>query len=145
MVARYRDGRLPEGCEAPAEIATEFDGFVEAVCGRLDLVDISGALEEIWRRVRRLNQWIQDQAPWTMAKDPAQAEQLDAVLYGAVEGIRSVSLMLHPFMPSATSTLLDALGESKRTIEAAAFGAAPPAGPIEAIDPLFPRIEAAPA
>ncbi len=145
MVARYRDGRLPEGCAAPAEIAAEFDGFVEAVCGRLDLVDISGALDEIWRRVRRLNQWIQDQAPWQMAKDPAQAKQLDAVLYGAIEGIRSVSLMLHPFMPATTSTLLDALGESERTIEAAAFGAPSPAGPIEAIEPLFPRIEAAPA
>ena len=53
---------------------------------RLDQVEVSGALDEIWQRVRALNRFVQDQAPWQLSKDPAQADRLDQVLYGAGRG-----------------------------------------------------------
>jgi len=139
MVARYRDGAVPDAAPQ-ADLAADFDGLAERVCERLDAVDVSGALEEIWRRVRRLNQWIQETAPWRLAKDPGAGEQLDAVLYEVVEGMRVISILLHPFMPDATARLLAAIGAEDHSVAAARFGGEP-LGSVADLQPLFPRVE----
>jgi methionyl-tRNA synthetase len=142
MVSRYRNGAVPD-VAPPPEIESELAGLAGTVKARLDVVDISGALDELWGRVRRLNQWVQKEEPWQLAKDDARSERLDQVLRGLVEGLRVVSLLLHPFMPAATGRLLDALGEERRSLDAASFGDAPPAQ-VTQLDPLFPRVEAEP-
>src|SRR3954469_5510025 len=61
MIGRYRDGVVPAGAGAapppgpPADLGADLDGLADAVCERLDRVEVSAALEEIWQRVRRLN------------------------------------------------------------------------------------------
>ena len=72
--------------------------------------------------MRRLNAFVQEEQPWQLAKDEAQAERLDAALYALAEGLRVVSLLLVPFMPEATDKLLTALGQDDRSLEAARFG-----------------------
>src|SRR3954462_15995840 len=109
MIGRFRDGVVPDG-ELPADLAPDFDGVAERGCAQLDAIDLTGALETIWQLVRRLNQFVQDEQPWKLAKDEAEAARLDAVLYGLAEGLRVVSLLLHPFMPDKTAELLAALG-----------------------------------
>ncbi len=143
MVARYRDGVVPEPDAAPA-IAGDFEGLAEGVCDHFDRVDVSGALDETWQLVRRLNQWAQEEAPWQLAKDPAAADRLDTVLYGLVEGVRVVSVLLNPFLPEATERLLEALGRPELTMEAARFGAGGGFGEIAGFSPLFPKIERQP-
>jgi methionyl-tRNA synthetase len=140
MVARYREGVLPD-VDPPAAVAEQFDGLLEAVSARIDSVDLSGALEDIWLRVRWLNGFVQSQEPWKLAKDPERAADLDAILRGLVEGLRVVSLLLHAFMPATTDTLLTAIGEDRRELAAAVFGASP-GGTVAALEPLFPRVEA---
>jgi methionyl-tRNA synthetase len=140
MVTRYRDGTVPPPATHP-ELADAFEGLVERVCERFDRVDVSGALEEIWAQVRRLNQWVQEEAPWQLAKDARSAQRLDAVLYGLVEGLRVISTLLHPFMPHATERLLDAIGAGDRSIAAAGFGAGERLAAVQGLEPLFPRIE----
>jgi methionyl-tRNA synthetase len=142
MVARYREGTVPD-VDPPAEVADQFEGLADAMCARLDVVDLSGALEEIWTRVRWLNRWVQDQAPWTLAKDPANAVQVDGILRGLVEGLRVVSLLLHAYMPATTGRLLAAIGEERRELSAAVFGQGP-APAVGELEPLFPRVEAEP-
>jgi methionyl-tRNA synthetase len=139
MLARYRDGAVPEA-EAEPELAQSFDGLTEAVCDRLEAVDLTGALDEIWRRVRRLNAYLQDEKPWQLAKDDAQAERLDRVLYGTAEGLRVVSVLLHAYLPAATARLLQALGREDTAIAAASFGA-PGGARIGELGQLFPRVE----
>jgi methionyl-tRNA synthetase len=107
----------------------------------MDRIDVSGALDEIWSMVRRLNQYVQEEEPWQLAKDEAQAERLDQVLAGAIEGLRVTSLLLLPFIPEKAATLLTALGESSRSLDAATFGTGG-ARQVTKIDPLFPRVEA---
>jgi methionyl-tRNA synthetase len=139
MVVRYRDGRVPDAA-VPAELVADFDGLAERVRERFDVVDLSGALDEIWQRVRRLNQWIQEQAPWRLAKDPGAANSLDAILRGLVEGLRTISILLHPYMPEATDRLLTAIDARERGIDSARLGAgAPPT--VSELEPLFPRVE----
>jgi methionyl-tRNA synthetase len=141
MIGRYRDGAVPEA-QPPAELAADFAGLRETVFERLDRVEITAALDEIWQRVRRLNQYVQEEEPWLLAKDPAASERLDKVLYGLAEGLRVVSLLLEPVMPEAAGRLLDALGAGDRSLAAASFGADPGGGRVGELAPLFPRVEA---
>ena len=140
LIERHREGVVPDA-EPPPALADAFDGALEGVAARFDAVDVSGALEETWKLVRSLNRYVQDEAPWQLAKDESQAERLDQVLYSLAEGLRVVSLLLHPFMPESTDRLLSALGHEDRTLDSARFGAVGGGARVSSIPPLFPRIE----
>jgi methionyl-tRNA synthetase len=140
MIGRYRDGVVPES-GPPAELAADFDGLAEAVRERIDRIDPTTALDEIWRRVKRLNQYVQDEQPWQLAKDPSRAGDLDAVLYGLAEGLRVVSVLVLPFMPAAAERLLAALRQEDRSLGSARFGAAPGGAALGELAQLFPRVE----
>jgi methionyl-tRNA synthetase len=120
-------------------LAESFAGITDTVCGKLDRIDVTGALDEIWQRIRALNAFVAAEEPWQLAKDPTRAEHLDAVLYTLAEGLRVVSILVHPWIPDASDKLLDALGEEDRGMPT--FGAWP-GGNVSRIEPLFPRVEA---
>ena len=142
MIGRYRDGVVPEA-EPAADLAADFDGLTEQVCERLDAVEVTAALGAIWERVRRLNRYVQDSEPWQLAKDPVNAARLNTILYSVAEGLRVVSLLLHPFVPAAAEKLLTALGQEDRSLESARFGAEGGGARIGELAPLFPKVEAA--
>jgi methionyl-tRNA synthetase len=137
MVDRYRSGNVVKP-SADIPLAELFDGIVDDVRGRLDRVDITGALDTIWQRVRALNAFVAAEEPWKLAKDEEQAERLDAVLYTLAEGLRVLSLLLLPWMPDSAAKVLDAMGESER--ELSEFGDREGMH-VHKIDPLFPRID----
>jgi methionyl-tRNA synthetase len=137
MVARYRDGEVPVADIDP-EFAADFDGLAERVSERIDRVELTQALEEIWQRVRRLNRYVEEQAPWTLAKDPARAGDLDRVLHTLTEGLRVVTVLLFPWIPGAAEKLLAALGARELSLSSARLGAGR-LGHVEPIDPLFPK------
>jgi methionyl-tRNA synthetase len=141
MIDRYRDGAVPEGAP-PDALAGEFEGLVEAVRDALDAVELTVALDEIWRRIKLLNRYVQDEQPWQLAKDEAQAGRLDEVLYGLAEGLRVVSVLLHAFMPTSAERLLEALGRPDLSLEGARFGAVGGGASIGELGQLFPRVEA---
>jgi methionyl-tRNA synthetase len=146
MVARYRDGVLPaEALRAPdPALAGDFDGLAERVTELIDRVELTNALDEIWQRVRRLNRYVEEEAPWQLAKDPERAEDLDRVLATLIEGLRVLTVLLHPYLPTSTTRLLEALGTPDVALTAAELGAGSPAAAgqaVTAIEPLFPRVE----
>jgi len=137
MVARYRDGRVQPG-PPDTVLRGEFDGLAERVSELLDRTELTGALEEIWQRVRRLNRYVEEQAPWKLAREDGRAADLDRVLGTLVEGLRVVSVLLHPYMPATSERILEALGAPDIGIAGARLGA----GRIERIaqlQPLFPK------
>jgi methionyl-tRNA synthetase len=144
MIERYRDGVLPEARPSP-DLAADFDGLVDAVRRHLDRAEITLALDEIWTRgVRRLNRYVEEQAPWSLAKDPARAGELDEVLYSLAEGLRVVTVLLHPYVPEAADRLLAALGLEPSTalsLDQASFGAVPGGARVSKLEPLFPKVE----
>jgi methionyl-tRNA synthetase len=141
MIDRYRDGVVPDAQPNEA-LAADFDGLAESVCDRLDKVEITAALDEIWRRIKRLNRYVQDEQPWQLSKDDAQSERLEEVLYGLAEGLRVVSVLLHPFMPESAERLLAALDREDLSLDLARFGAVPGGATIGELAQLFPRVEA---
>ncbi|HEV2724191.1 MAG TPA: methionine--tRNA ligase [Thermoleophilaceae bacterium] len=142
MIASYRDGLVPVA-DPPPELARELAGAVEEVRRCLDRVEVSGALDAIWNRVRALNRFVQEREPWKAAKDPQRAGELDAVLLGAAEGLRVVSVLLYPYIPHTAVKLLTALGQEDRSLDAARFGAGGGGARIGEIGQLFPKVEAA--
>jgi methionyl-tRNA synthetase len=141
MIDRYRSGVVPDGRPAAA-LAADFEGLAEAVCERLDALEITAALDEIWRRIKLLNRYVQEEQPWQLAKDESQAGRLDEVLYSLAEGLRVVSVLVHPFIPESAGRLLGALGREDLSLELARFGAVPGGATIGELAQLFPRVEA---
>ena len=123
-------------------LAADLDGLPGEVAGLLDRAELTQALERIWQRVRRLNRYVEEQQPWKLAKEPAEAERLQTVLRSLAEGLRTVTVLLHPYMPETTERLLDALGETgadRLRLAGAAFGAAPGGAAVGELAPLFPK------
>ncbi len=135
MLRRYRDGNVPDG---DLDLTDEFGGLCEDVATRLDGADLTGALEAIWQRVRRLNRYVEEQAPWTLAKDDARAADLDRVLRTLAEGVRTLAVLLWPWIPGSADKLLGALGRADTTYANAAFGTHVPDAVAE-LEPLFPK------
>ena len=137
MLRRYAGARVPD---APLEdaLAADFAELPREVSDLLDRAEVTQALERIWQRVRRLNQYVEQQAPWRLAKDPAESERLAGVLASLAEGLRVVTLLLAPYMPATTAKLLAALGCDG---EDWTFGARQFSGPVGELAPLFPRPE----
>src|SRR5215217_7511388 len=123
MIARYRDGQTP-AAEPDAALAADFEGLAGEVVELLDRAEITQALERIWQRVRRLNRYVEEQAPWKLAKDPEQAGRLDAVLRSLAEGLRVVTVLLLAYMPETTERLMGALGQDGFELASARYGAA---------------------
>jgi methionyl-tRNA synthetase len=137
MIGRYRDWRLPKA-PVDAALARDFKDLPERVCAMLDRAELTLALEEIWQRVRRLNRYVEEQAPWRMASDPEQAAELDRVLGSLAEGLRSVAVLLWPYIPTSAERLLQALEAPDLSLSGAVLGAGG-VEHVQKIDPLFPK------
>jgi methionyl-tRNA synthetase len=137
MIHRYREGAVPSADPDP-ELAREIDSVVGEVSELLDRADLTGALEAVWRRVRRLNRYVEEQAPWVLAKDEARGEELDRVLASLAEGLRVVAILLHPWIPATVEKLLATLDAPELDLSGARMTAGR-LGTIEKLEPLFPK------
>jgi methionyl-tRNA synthetase len=124
MVQRYRDGVVPAVARDPS-LEPELEGLPQEVAALMDRAETTQALERIWQRVRRLNRYVEERAPWQLARDPEAADQLDQTLGSLVEGLRTINVMLEPYMPASTEKLRAALGA--------------PGGAVSSLEPLFPK------
>ena len=137
MLMRYRDGAVTAG-PMDAALAGDFSGLRERVGAHLDRAELHLALEEIWARVRRLNRYVEEQAPWRLAKEEGRGEELDSVLRTLAEGLRVVTVLLWPYMPTSAERLLAALGAPELALQTAELGAGSLAR-VEPIESLFPK------
>jgi methionyl-tRNA synthetase len=137
MVVRYRDGVVLAG-EVDPVLVPDFDGLTAHVEELIGKAELTQALEEIWERVRRLNRYVEEQAPWQLAKVQSRASDLDRVLGTLVEGLRVVAVLLWPYLPASSERLLDALGAPDLSLSGAAFGAGK-IERVEKIESLFPK------
>jgi methionyl-tRNA synthetase len=137
MLMRYREGAVSDGELDPA-LAVDFAGLHELVAAHVDRAELTVALDEIWQRVRRLNRYVEEQAPWKLAKDGDGVGRLDTVLRTLAEGLRTVTVLLWPYMPTSAERLLAALDADDVSYAAGELGA----GRIERVRPLdslFPK------
>lgn len=109
--------------------------------------DFSGALSAIWRLVGRSNKYVDETAPWGLAKDPAQKERLANVMYNLAESLRFITIMASPFMPSLPARVWAQLGIADRpelwTWDSLIWGRLPAGITVKRGQALFPRIDTA--
>jgi methionyl-tRNA synthetase len=142
MVGRYRDGVVP-AADLDPEIANEFADLADRVCAHFDAVEPTQALGAVWELIRRLNQYVQDRAPWQLAKDDGAAAELDSVLYTLVEGLRVAALLSAPVLPETSERLLAALGHTDLALGSARLGAVAGGTSLGDLGQLFPKVEPA--
>ncbi|MBF8983722.1 methionine--tRNA ligase [Lutibacter sp. B2] len=148
MVEKYNDGIMP----APKEEG-EFDENLKLVAvtaaklveDKMNKLDFSNALEEIWKVVRRTNKYIDETTPWILAKNEADKERLDTVLYNLAETIRIISVLILPFMHTTSKKIWTQLGmnEGQGTDweDTLQFGNLQIGTKVEKGAALFPRID----
>ena len=150
MLHRYREGVIPNpsaGSGAPEEaLRSVMTDVVSKANDAMHSFAIHEALGHIWRIVEDTNGYLTEQEPWALAKDDANADRLDAVLYHASDALRVLALVLHPFMPDSMSALWGALGQEGEPsdqvlLDAAVAGDLKTGTAVQELPPLFPRIE----
>ena len=138
MLTRYRQGVVPQPSD---ELAADARRAVEATEKSLRACQLQTALQDIWVLVNRANLYVEQTAPFKLAKDPAQAARLDEVLYNLAETCRVLAVLLHPFIPGTAQKIYAQLGLPGVPDPWAAthWGGLAAGHAIGAPAPLFPR------
>ncbi|MBR6939680.1 MAG: methionine--tRNA ligase subunit beta, partial [Clostridia bacterium] len=145
MVKKYFGETLPDTREAG-----EFDSDLKAVAAQsktdaesfLDALNFSESLSAIWKFISRANKYIDETAPWVLAKDESKKARLAGVMYNLCESIRIISVFIAPFMPDTSAKIRAqmGLGEIKDWEECGEFGKEENYN-IKGGEIIFPRID----
>ena len=139
LIAKNHGGKIPEpGVLTAAEgeikaIAEDLPGKVNQLIANYQVQEAVVAIIDL---VRVLNKYMENQAPWKLAKTDIKAAE--RVLYTAAEGLRIVAIMLSPVMPNKTKTVLEILGAQHTKV---LWGEGRAGTVLQAHGALFPRIE----
>ena len=149
MVEKYFGGTLPTEREHD-DIDDELVGMIKALRGKyeyqMEKYQLHLALEEVFRLIQRANKYIDETAPWVLAKDETKKPRLAAVMYNLLEALRVSLIALTPFIPGSCEKAFSQIGAGAecRTWESAAvYGALPADVTVHKGETLFPRIDAA--
>lgn len=115
MIEKYCGGVVPahnaDAQKDPdGELRALAEGCHQKVEAYMDKFQFNLALESIWEVVRRTNKYIDETAPWVLAKDPADKARLDEVMHNLAEALRIVSVLIFPFMHTTSSKIREQLG-----------------------------------
>jgi len=151
MAEKYFGGKLPEAKQSNPELDQELGAMAVSLRNRyeeqMERFQFQNALEEIFKVIQRANKYIDENAPWALAKDmEANGARLAAVLYNLLETVRVCTILLTPFMPESCGKIFDQTGAdaSARTWDSAARWGVLPAGvEVRKGENLFPRIDMA--
>ncbi|MBU5261495.1 methionine--tRNA ligase [Bacillus atrophaeus] len=149
MINKYFDGNLGsyEGT------ITEFDQTLSSVAEEtvksyeraMENMEFSVALSTLWQLISRTNKYIDETAPWVLAKDPAKEKELKSVMYHLAESLRISAVLLQPFLTKTPKKMFEQLGITDETLKAwdsiTRFGQLNKTK-VQKGDPLFPRLEA---
>jgi len=138
MLKRYRNGIVPGRSD---ELAPEANKAIAETRAHFEANELQATLLSIWSLVTRANQYVDQTAPFKLAKDPAQAKRLDEVLYNLAETCRVLAVLLWPFIPQTATKIYAQLGLQGEpgTFSAANWGGLQVGHQIGEPAPLFPR------
>lgn len=138
MLKRYRNGVVPARSN---ELSSDAEKVVSETRSLLEQNQLQGALQAIWSLATRANQYVDQTAPFKLAKDPAQAKRLDEVLYNLAETCRILAVLLWPFLPGTAEKIYAQLGlkDEPNRFSAATWGGLAAGHQIGEPAPLFPR------
>ncbi|MFC3931397.1 methionine--tRNA ligase [Streptococcus dentapri] len=147
MINKYFDGSI----STYAENVTDFDGDLAEIVAenladyhkQMNAVNFPGALEAVWNIIARTNKYIDETAPWLLAKDESKQEELAAVMAHLAASLRLVAHLIQPFMMSTSNAIMEQLGFGLNFDLENLSLASMPAGVqvVEKGSPIFPRLD----
>ena len=151
MVEKYFGGTLPEARESDL-IDNELIAMIRETADRyaeqMDKFQLHLGLEEVFKLIQRANKYIDETAPWVLARDEAKKPRLATVLYNLLEALRVSLTMLTPFMPESCDKAFAQIGadaDARSWDKAGEYGVLPAAISVRKGETLFPRIDMAKA
>lgn len=146
MVEKYFNGTIPTerlAADIDDELCKMSLDTVKKVNEYMDELQIPQALVELFRLIQRANKYIDETAPWTLAKDEANNPRLAAVLYNLCEVLRFATVLINPFLPSTSPKMAQQLGlaEAQLTFASLASYGSIQSFTVQKGDALFPRID----
>ncbi|MES5398189.1 methionine--tRNA ligase [Bacillus amyloliquefaciens] len=149
MIQKYFDGEIGsyEGN------VTDFDQELSSVAGEtvqayekaMENMEFSVALSTLWQLISRTNKYIDETAPWVLAKDPEKEKELRSVMYHLAESLRISAVLLQPFLTQTPEKMFAQLGIEDQSLKAwdsiQTFGQLKNTK-VKKGEPLFPRLEA---
>ena len=148
MVEKYFGGTLPaerENSDADCDLKTMASTLRDRYETEMEHFQFQNALEQVFKTIQRANKYIDENAPWTLAKDPANRARLATVMYNLLETVRICAVLLTPFIPDSAEKIFDQIGACPccRTWEKAnVWGSLRPDVTVHKGEALFPRIDA---
>ena len=148
MVEKYFGGTLPterENSDADCDLKTMASTLRDRYETEMEHFQFQNALEQIFKTIQRANKYIDENAPWTLAKDQGNRARLAAVMYNLLETVRICAVLLTPFIPDSAEKIFDQIGACPccRTWEKAnVWGSLRPDVTVRKGEALFPRIDA---
>ena len=146
MAQKYFGEHLPaqqaEDGEKDAELLAMASSLRDKYEEQMEKYAFQNALNEIFKVISRANKYIDENAPWVLAKDEAQKPRLASVLYNLLETVRICAGLLQPFMPDTAAEIVKRLGGADLSWDSLnAFGTLPREAATLAGPALFPRID----
>ena len=148
MVEKYFGGTLPterENSDADCDLKTMASTLRDRYETEMEHFQFQNALEQVFKTIQRANKYIDENAPWTLAKDQGNRARLAAVMYNLLETVRICAVLLTPFIPDSAEKIFDQIGACPccRTWEKAnVWGSLRPDVTVRKGEALFPRIDA---
>ena len=148
MIEKYCDGVIPAVAHDDA-LSAALGSAASTADAAICALDFQGGINAIIDFCKRVNGYVTEQAPWVLAKDPANKAELDKVLYNTADSLRALAVLLHPVMPATTLILWESLGAQEtlgdiglQKIGAVShWGQLPPGSKVTKGAVLFPRLE----
>ncbi|AXQ79151.1 methionine--tRNA ligase [Streptococcus chenjunshii] len=147
MINKYCSGSIP----VYTEKVTAFDDDLEAVIAEnltdyykhMEAVDFPRALEAVWQIISRTNKYIDETAPWILAKNPEKLQELEAVMAHLAASLRVVAHLIQPFMMATSDAIMDQLGFGREfDLVNLSLSAMPSGAKVAAKgSPIFPRLD----
>ncbi len=146
MIEKYDGGIVPAEGEkegTDAELIEMAVNAAERVEAHMDKFGFNLALEEIWKLIRRTNKYIDETAPWVLAKDESLKGRLDTVMHNLAESIRIVSVLINPFLHNTSEKIREQLGIAGEPVDwqdTKKFSIMT-GKRVKKGDPIFPRLD----
>lgn len=145
MINKYFDGVVTNtrcGEELDADLIKIALSLKDKVNEDMDKLEVSSALEHIFDLFRACNKYIDETMPWILAKEDDKKDRLATVLYNLVESIRIGTVLLSPFVPSASERIFKQLNtDMKDMVSVNEFGGYVSGTRVGTADPIFQRID----
>ncbi|MGL5207400.1 MAG: methionine--tRNA ligase, partial [Acidaminococcaceae bacterium] len=147
MIDKYHGGKIHK-----TAVSEALDNELIALAGEtvanykkaMDKMEINVAIKGVWTLISRTNKYIDETAPWLLAKDEAKAARLEAVMYNLAEVLRIVAILIAPFVPHTSPKIYTQLGlavPEQFMLADAAWGGLADGTIVQKGEPIYPRIE----